>query len=107
VRSVTLKFPLKFPLKITPRRLDKLLAMLYSYRVMPTPKLELAAKYLTTTQAHKRLGLSRFQLNLRIARGIFPPPTYVDNAGPQSVRYFDENWIRIARAILKSSAKKE
>ena len=67
---------------------------------MPTPKLELAAKYLTTTQAHKRLGLSRFQLNLRINRGIFPAPTYVDNTGVQSVRYFDESWVKIAKAIL-------
>ena len=74
---------------------------------MPTPKLELAAKYLTTTQAHKRLGLSRFQLNLRINRGIFPTPTYVDNAGIQSVRYFDENWVERARIILESSANKE
>ncbi|MBA7693276.1 hypothetical protein ES703_101855 [subsurface metagenome] len=70
---------------------------------MPTPKLELAAKYLTTTQAHKRLGLSRFQLNLRINRGIFPAPTYVDNAGIQSVRYFDENWVKIAESILKNA----
>jgi len=70
---------------------------------MPTPKLELAHKYFTATQAHKRLGLSRFQFNLRIERGIFPRPTYIDNTGKQSVRYFDENWVRIAKDILESS----
>lgn len=69
---------------------------------MPTPKLELAAKYLTSNQARKRLELSLFQFNLRIQRGIFPAPTYVDNAGAQSVRYFDENWVRIAQAILEN-----
>jgi len=74
---------------------------------MPTPKLELAAKYLTTTQVCKRLGLSFFQLNLRIERGIFQRPTYIDNAGIQSVRYFDESWVKIAQAILKSSANKK
>ena len=72
---------------------------------MPTPKLELAAKYLTATQAHKRLGLSRFQFNLRIERGVFPRPTYVDNTGAQSVRYFDEGWVRIAQAILDNAVK--
>ena len=73
---------------------------------MPTPKLELAAKYLTSTQACKRLGLSFFQLNLRVKRGIFPAPTYIDNAGIQSVRYFDESWVRIAKAILGNKKNK-
>ncbi|GAH66076.1 unnamed protein product [marine sediment metagenome] len=72
---------------------------------MPTPKLELAAKYLTSNQARKRLDLSLFQLNLRIERGIFPRPTYVDETGIQSVRYFDENWVRIAQAILDNAVK--
>lgn len=67
---------------------------------MPTPKLELAFKYLTAPQARERLGLSRFQFDLRIERGIFPKPTYTDKTG---VRYFDENWVRIARDILGSS----
>jgi len=63
---------------------------------MPTPKLELASKYLTAPQARKRLGLSRFQLDLRIDRGIFPKPTLIDSG----VRYFDEQWVRNAQAIL-------
>ena len=69
---------------------------------MPNPKLELAAKYLTSNQVSKRLDLSLFQLNLRIERAIFPGPTYIDNAGIQSVRYFDENWVKIAQAILEN-----
>jgi len=70
---------------------------------MPKPKLELAIKYLTPSQARKRLGLSRFQFDLRIERGIFPAPTYIDNTGKQYVRYFDENWVKIAQAILDNS----
>ena len=69
---------------------------------MPTPKLELAAKYLTSNQARKRLELSLFQFNLRIERGIFPRPTYVDDTGIQSVRYFDESWVKLAQTILDS-----
>jgi len=70
---------------------------------MPTPKLELALKYLTAPQARKRLGLSRFQLDIRIERGIFPKPTFVDDTGIQYVRYFDESWVSIAQAILKNA----
>ena len=66
---------------------------------MPNPKLELGFKYLTAPQVRKRLGLSRFQLDIRIERGILPQPTYVDET---AVRYFDENWVRIAQAILEN-----
>ena len=72
---------------------------------MPTPKLKLAFKYLTATQARNRLGLSRFQFDHRIELGIFPQPTYVDETGIQRVRYFDENWVRKVQAILESSVK--
>jgi len=67
---------------------------------MPTPKLKLAFKYLTATQVRKRLGLSRFQFDHRIELGIFPQPTYTDETGVQRVRYFDEDWVRTAQAIL-------
>ncbi len=74
---------------------------------MPEPKLELAAKYLTNPQARKRLGLSRFQFNIRVERGVFPRPTYVDTVicggVTQHVHYFDENWVRIAKAIMESA----
>lgn len=70
---------------------------------MPTPKVELAIKYLTATQVRKRLGLSRYQLDLRIERGVFPVPTYIDNTGKQYVRYFDEAWVKEAQTILANS----
>ena len=74
---------------------------------MPEPKLELAIKYLTATQARKRLGLSRYRFDIRVERSIFPRPTYVDTVKRGDVtlhvRYFDENWVRIAQAILDSS----
>ena len=66
---------------------------------MPTPKLELSAKYMTAPQVRGKLGLSRYQLDIRIERGILPQPTFVDTAG---VRYFDEHWLRVVRAILQS-----
>ena len=71
---------------------------------MPTPKLKLAFKYLTATQARKRLGLSRYQFDHRIELGIFPQPSYIDETGIQHVRYFDENWVRVAQTILDNSA---
>jgi len=74
---------------------------------MPTPKLELSLKYFTATKAGKRLGLSRWQFDIRIQRGIFPKPTYIDNTGAQYVRYFDENWVKIAQAILDNALIKE
>ena len=67
---------------------------------MPNRKLELTFKYLTASQARERLGLSRFQFDLRIQRGIFPEPTHTDVTG---VRYFDEDWVRKVQAILKSA----
>jgi hypothetical protein len=74
---------------------------------MPEPKLELALKYLTATQARKRLGLSRYQFDLRIERGIFPRPTYVDTVKRGDVilqvRYFDENWVKVVQTILDNS----
>lgn len=72
---------------------------------MPTPKLELALKYLTATQARKKLGLSRFQFDIRIERGVFPRPTLVDETGIQSVRYFDESWVQVAKAILENAVQ--
>ena len=72
---------------------------------MPRPKVELAVKYFTAVQARKRLGLSRFEFDIRLERGIFPRPTYLDNTGKQIVRYFDEKWVTIAQAILEGAVK--
>ena len=54
---------------------------------------------MTAPQVRQKLDLSRYQLDIRIERGILPPPTLVDAAG---VRYFDERWLRIGKAILAS-----
>ncbi len=72
---------------------------------MPNPKLELGLKYLTAPQVRKRLGLSRFQFDIRIERGILPQPTYLDKTSSPPMRYFDENWVRIAQAILENVAQ--
>lgn len=63
--------------------------------------------YLTSTQARKRLGLSRGPFDVRVERGIFPRPTLVDETGIQRVRYFDEGWVQIAQAILAPWRKRQ
>ncbi len=77
---------------------------------MPEPKLELAFKYLTAPQAYKQLGLSRYQFDNRIDRGIFPRPTYIDivkrGDAILHVRYFDKDWVTIAQAILDNAIVK-
>ncbi len=67
---------------------------------MPRRRIELAYKYLTAPQVREKLGLSRFQLDIRIDRGVLPQPTFVDTTG---VRYFDEQWLRTAKAILENA----
>lgn len=67
---------------------------------MPNRKLQLTFQYLTAPQVRRRLGLSRFQLDARIERAILPPPTFVDTTG---VRYFSEQWVRTAQAILQNA----
>jgi len=71
---------------------------------MPNRKLELTLKYQTASQVRKRLGLSRFQFDIRLKRGILPRPTFTDVTG---VRYFDESWVRVAQAILGKSVIKD
>ena len=68
---------------------------------MPRCKIEFLIKYLTAPVVRQRLGLSRFQLDLRISRGILPAPTFIDR--DTGVRYFDEGWLRIAKAIMENS----
>lgn len=78
------------------------IVVLFNYYdfTMPNRKLELTFKYLTASQARQRLGLSRFQLDIRLKRGVFPSPTFTDVTG---VRYFDESWVSIAQSILEAS----
>ncbi|MBA7600954.1 hypothetical protein ES703_08017 [subsurface metagenome] len=71
---------------------------------MPNRKLELTLKYMTAPQVRKRLGLSRFQFDIRLQRGIFPKPTFTDIT---SVRYFDDSWVGVAQSILEASRRYE
>jgi hypothetical protein len=57
---------------------------------------------MTAPQVRNMLGLSRYQLDERIRRGILPAPTLVDTSG---VRFFDEDWINQARAIMEGSKR--
>ena len=65
---------------------------------MANPKLELKFKYMTAPGARKELGLSRYQMDERIKRGLLPEPTLVDENG---VRFFDQEWLGKAKEILK------
>lgn len=67
---------------------------------MPQPTLKARYTYMTASRVRKILGLSRYQLDERIRQGIFPEPTAVDSNG---IRLFDENWLRVAQAILANS----
>lgn len=64
---------------------------------MPRPTLSEGFKYLTAGAAMGELGLSREEFNRRMKQGILPAPTYVNSHG---LRFFDDNWMRIARAII-------
>ena len=64
---------------------------------MAKPNLIDSIRYMTVSQVKGELGLSRFQVNIRIAKGILPAPTQVDGNG---VRYFDDRWLKQAKAIL-------
>jgi hypothetical protein len=66
---------------------------------VPQPKLELGIKYFTAPEIQRKLNLSRWQLTVRIERGILPRPTYVDVA--TGIRYFDHDWLRAAEIMLK------
>jgi hypothetical protein len=64
---------------------------------MATPKLELKYKFMTATETRVILGLSRYQMDERIRRGILPSPTLIDDSG---VRFFDQKWVDQAQDIL-------
>lgn len=63
---------------------------------MPRPRLD-HYQYMTTTAICEGLGISLDQLNRRLELGILPPPSRTMNG----VRYFDHNWLRLAKDILK------
>ena len=69
---------------------------------MATPKLEYKYKYMTAPRVREILGLSRYQLDERIHRGILPTPTFTDTNG---VRFFDQKWVDQAQSILAAVPK--
>lgn len=54
---------------------------------------------MTTTQVSKQLGMKTGQVVSWVERGALPPPSFIDNNG---VRYFDQEWLRKAKEIVKS-----
>ncbi len=71
--------------------------------LMPKPKLKNMLKYFTTSQVCRKIGLSTMQLEHRLKLEILPVPTFID---PDSnVKYFDDEWITEAQAILNKLNK--
>lgn len=62
---------------------------------MPRPKLN---SQMTTTQVAKHLGMSPSKLISWVEHGALPPPRFTDKNG---VRYFDQEWLRKAKKIVK------
>ena len=65
---------------------------------MPRPKVGDYYRFMTSTDVCRKLGITEYQLNTRLAQGVFPAPTRVDQQG---VRYFDEDWLRAAQDALE------
>ena len=63
---------------------------------MPRPKV---TNQMTTTQVARQLGMGINQLVSLVERGALPPPSSIDRNG---VRYFDQEWLRKAKGIVKS-----
>ncbi|MBA7562929.1 hypothetical protein ES708_04582 [subsurface metagenome] len=63
---------------------------------MPRPKV---TSQLTTAQVAKQFGMSPSKLVSWVERGALPPPSSIDRNG---VRYFDQEWLRKAKQILRN-----
>ncbi len=63
---------------------------------MPRPRV---TSQMTTTQVAKQLGMGINQLLSWVEHGALPPPSFTDH---NSVRYFDQEWIRKAKQILRN-----
>ena len=70
---------------------------------MPRPRVGDYYRFMTSSDVCKKLGITEYQLNARLAQDVFSPPTTVDQQG---VRYFDEAWLRAARKALETWKKK-
>ena len=62
---------------------------------MPRPKV---TSQLTTAQAASQLGMSPSKLISWVEHGALPLPSSIDRNG---VRYFDQEWLRKAKVVLK------
>ena len=62
---------------------------------MPRPKV---TSQMTTAQTARHLEMSPSKLVSWIERGALPPPSSIDRNG---VRYFDQEWLRKAKVVLK------
>lgn len=67
---------------------------------MGKPRIVDRYNFLTTTQVCEALGLSIWELRKRLQQEILPAPTKVAEGG---VCLFDQNWLRLARAIIANS----
>lgn len=62
---------------------------------MPRPRVP---NQLTTSQVARHLGMSVGRVVSWVEREALPPPSFIDNNG---VRYFDQEWLRKAKEIVK------
>jgi len=67
---------------------------------MAGPRIAERYKYMTLPQAAKRLGLHPTKLRRRLKHGVLPAPSFVNEYG---LNFFDEDWLREAKAILAQS----
>ena len=63
---------------------------------MPRPRV---TSQMATAQVAKQLSMRVGQVVSWIERGALPPPSFIDENG---VRYFDQEWLRKARQILRN-----
>ena len=71
---------------------------------MAGPRIDERYKYMTLPQAAQRLSMHQAKLRRRIKAGVLPAPTYVNKHG---LKFFDENWLKGAEAILANSFEGE
>jgi len=64
------------------------------------PRIDELYRYKTLPQAAERLNLHPAKLRRRLKASVLPAPTYVNKYG---LKFFDEDWIREAQAILERS----
>jgi hypothetical protein len=67
---------------------------------MAGPRISELYKYLTIPQAARRMGIHPAKLRRRLRDGIFPQPTFINEYG---LKFFDEEWLQKAKAILTNS----